>query len=178
MLLSVEMGLHMCLGVDLGGFRHCMWVNGGELCYFRPSELVSPRREYQSTHCHENSPRRPVHVLSDAMSRSGEGVSPEREIVKIPRCPSRLSENSWSGHVARLAWARIRDETLLLFSPGRESAASGRPVSRLSESARGCYVSLAVKWFIACIVLIFFLLNMIWVNMLGCFGFYERNWHA
>jgi len=94
MLLSVEMGLHMCLGVDLGGFRHCMWVNGGELCYFRPSELVSPRREYQSTHCHENSPRRPVHVLSDAMSRSGEGVSPEREIVKIPRCPSRLSENS------------------------------------------------------------------------------------
>jgi len=109
--------LHVCLGVDLGGFRHCMWVDSGELCYFRPSELVSPRREYQSTHCHENSPRRPVRVLSDAMSRSGEEVSPEREIVKnptlpispereiveTPRCPSRLSEKSWKPHVAHLA---------------------------------------------------------------------------
>jgi len=93
MLLSNDMGLHVCLGVDLGCFRRCMWVDSGELCYFRPSELVSPRREYQSAHCHENSPRRPVRVLSDAMSRSGEEVSPEREIVKIPRCSSRLSEN-------------------------------------------------------------------------------------
>ena len=89
-LLLDEMELHVCLGVDLGGFRHCMWVDSGERCYFRPSELVSPRREYQSTHCHENSPRRPVRVLSDAMSRSGEEVSPEREIVK-------------KTHVARLA---------------------------------------------------------------------------
>jgi len=74
----------VCLGVDLGCFRRCMWVDSGELCYFRPSELVSPRREYQSAHCHENSPRRPARVLSDAMSRSGEEVSPEREIVKNP----------------------------------------------------------------------------------------------
>ena len=136
-------------GVDLGGFRHCMWVDSGERWYFRPSELVSPRREYQSTHCHESSPRRPVHVLSDAMSRSGEEVSPEREIVQNPRCAPRLSENSWSGHVARLAWARIRDETLLLISPEREFAASRRPASRLSEFAKGCYVSLAV-WVICC----------------------------
>jgi len=88
------MGLHVGLGVDLGGFRRCMWVDSGERCYFRPSELVSPRREYQSTHYHESSPRRPVYVLSDAMSRSGEEVSPEREIVKDPRRASRLSENS------------------------------------------------------------------------------------
>jgi len=109
--------LHVCLGVDLGSFRHCKWVGSGELCYFCPSELVSPRREYQSTHCHENSLRRPARVLSDAMSRSGEEVSPEREIVKnptllislereiveTPRCSSRLSEKSWKPHVAHLA---------------------------------------------------------------------------
>jgi len=37
--------LHVGLGVDLGGFRRCMWVDSGELCDSRPSELVSPRRE-------------------------------------------------------------------------------------------------------------------------------------
>ena len=26
-----------------------------------------------------------------------------------PRCPSRLSENSWRGYVTRLAWARMRE---------------------------------------------------------------------
>jgi len=49
-LLLDEMELHVCLGVDLGGFRHCMWVDSGELCYSRPSELVSPRRGYQNAH--------------------------------------------------------------------------------------------------------------------------------
>ena len=67
----------------------------------------------------------------------------------IPRRPSRLSENSWRGHVTRLAWARMREKTLLPISPEREFAASGRLASRLSEFARVCYVSLAV-WGICC----------------------------
>ena len=40
----------------------------------------------------------------------------------IPRRPSRLSENSWRGHVTRLAWARMREKTLLPISPEREGA--------------------------------------------------------
>jgi len=79
------------------------------------------------------------------------------------RTASRLSENAW--------------RPLYLISLGRESAASGRSASRLSECASGCYVSLAVKWFIACIVLIiplkYDMSEYAWV-----FGFYERNWHA
>jgi len=31
-LLLDEMELHVCLGVDLGGLRHCMWVDSDELC--------------------------------------------------------------------------------------------------------------------------------------------------
>jgi len=103
--LSIEMELHVGLGVDLGGFRRCMWVDSGERCYFRPSELISPRREYQSTHHHESSPRRPVHVLSDAMSRSGEEVSPEREIVNNPTSPISLEREFVKGscHASRLS---------------------------------------------------------------------------
>ncbi|QCD97141.1 PQ-loop repeat [Vigna unguiculata] len=77
------------------------------------SELVSPRREKQSAHCHENSPRRPVHVLSDAMSRSGEEVSPEREFVKIPCCSSRLGENPLRQDVFNLLGCLLEPATLL-----------------------------------------------------------------
>ena len=58
-LLLNEMELHVNLGVDLSCFRHCMWVDSGELCYSRPSELVSPRREYQNAHPGSASSTRP-----------------------------------------------------------------------------------------------------------------------
>ena len=78
---------------------------------------------------------------------------------------SRLSENSWK-------------KNLLLISPGRESAASGRPTSRLSEFANGWHVFLTV-WVLHCIYWSdFFLLKMMYVFILGCVDFYERNWHA
>jgi len=107
-LLLDEIELHVYLGDDLSHSRRCLCADSGEICYSRPSELVSPRREYQSAHCHENSPRRPFPVLSDAESRSGEKASPERDLVKPP---------------------------LSRVSPGREFAVSVRTASRLSESS-------------------------------------------
>ena len=82
-LLLNEMELHVYLGVDLSYFRHCMWVDSGELCYSRPSglgesirmlTLVLPRALAQARD----------RVLSDRPARSSETASPEREIVNLP----------------------------------------------------------------------------------------------
>jgi len=102
-LLSIEMGLHVCLGVDRGGFRHCMWTDGGELCYSRPSELVSPRREYQDAHpasVSSSSPRRRALVLSDTLSRSGESDSPKR-VLEENLVPSASRSRSGEGDSPR-----------------------------------------------------------------------------
>ncbi|QCE14758.1 hypothetical protein DEO72_LG11g1763 [Vigna unguiculata] len=48
--LSDETELHAWLDVGFGCFRYCMCANSGEICHSRPSELVSPRREYQDAH--------------------------------------------------------------------------------------------------------------------------------
>jgi len=53
----------VCLGADLSGFRHCRWVDSGELCDSRPSELVSPRRELQDVHPGSPSSTRPGEML-------------------------------------------------------------------------------------------------------------------
>jgi len=122
--------LHVCLGVDLGGFRHCMWMDSGELCYFRPSELVSPRREYQSAHCHENSPRRPFFRF-------------ERRIVSLRREGLAWARSRDASTVARLAWARIRCFCEDSISPEREFVKT--PVAYLAWARIRCISEASVS---------------------------------
>jgi len=77
----------------------CMRGTMGENWYSRPGES-SPRLGENSRSSPKILPRALAqaasHVLSDALSRSGEKASPERELVKSPRghyCMSRLGES-------------------------------------------------------------------------------------
>jgi len=115
--------LHVCLGVDLGGFRHCMWVDSGELCYSRPSELASPRREYQN-----------AHPGSASSTRPGEGLHFWATGQLAQARQRRLSEKSWnlpgpnvvdSPKREPVAWARQ------LLSPGRLLLAWARLLQRV-----------------------------------------------
>ena len=109
--------------MDLSWFRHCMWVDSGELCYFRPSELVSPRREYQD-----------AHPGSASSTRPGEGLHFWATGQLAQARQRRLSEKSWNlpgpnvvGSPKRepVAWARQ------LLSPGRLLLAWARLLQRV-----------------------------------------------
>jgi len=79
---------------------------------------------------------------------------------------SRLSEKSWKTHVARLAWARIREVVTLRVSPEREFEMRPCCSSRLSEnslpqegqrlawasSREGAMFPWLFEWFIVCTV--------------------------
>ena len=64
-----ETELRALLDVGLNYFRCCMCANSGETCHSRPSELVSPRREYQDARPGSARASRPSYqlwFLSDA----------------------------------------------------------------------------------------------------------------
>jgi len=85
-LCSCEVELRCLVGLFLGFACMEQWGRSDILAQARISEA-------RLRFCLERSPRRPVHVLSDALSRSGEEVSLERKFVKTPCCMSRLGES-------------------------------------------------------------------------------------
>jgi len=67
--LSNETELHALLDVGLNYFCCCMCANSGETCHSRPSELVSPKQEYQDARPGSARASRPgdqLWFLSDA----------------------------------------------------------------------------------------------------------------
>jgi len=110
---------------------YCFWIcrcrTVGGTCYFRPGELISPKRDSQVL-AHEffleYSPRRVNCVLSERPSRSGEMTSSKRAFAKLPGLltQSRLSESLLleRGHSPRLSeglWLERDPLQVVLFFP-------------------------------------------------------------
>jgi len=92
----------------------CIWScrcrTVGGTCYFRPGELISPKRDLQvlaQEFSLEYSPWRVDGVLSESPSRSSEMDSPKRAFTKLPGSltQSHLSESLLleRGHSPRLS---------------------------------------------------------------------------